>query len=340
MKLNKCPLNPILKPNPQNDWESLCVLNPAVIYDEAKQEFVMFYRAAGNGEEHRIYLGLATSKDGVHFERKSDQPILSPDPDGADGGGIEDPRLIKLGDAYFMTYASRPFPPGQYWLPKHKDYVTYTQLGPVGYNRNDTQTHLAFSKDLLHWKKLGRITDHRDDDRDVIILPKKINGKYYRFSRPMYSCGEGYPNEKPAIWVTSSDDMLEWKEPIKLFYQGKLWWEGAKVGGSTPMIETADGWLFLYHGVSAKDHAYRVGAFLLDKEDPTKILYQTKEPILEPTEDYETKGYYNGCVFPTGNVVKDGILYVYYGAADHFIGLATIELSALLQQLKEEPYEE
>ena len=243
MKLVKCPLNPILKPNPENAWESLCVLNPAVIYDEAKQEFVMFYRAAGNEEEHRIYLGLATSKDGVHFERKSDQPIIAPDPDGPDGGGIEDPRLIQLGDAYFMTYASRPFPPGQYWLPEHKDYVTYTQLGPVGYNRNDTQTHLAFSKDLLHWKKLGRITDHRDDDRDVIILPKKINGKYYRFSRPMYACGEGYPNEKPAIWVTSSDDMLEWKEPIKLFYQGKLWWEGAKVGGSTPMIELDKGCL-------------------------------------------------------------------------------------------------
>ncbi|MBO4540936.1 MAG: glycosidase, partial [Bacilli bacterium] len=74
MKLEKCSLNPILKPNPQNDWESLCVLNPAVIYDEKRGEFVMFYRAAGNGEEHRIYLGLATSQDGIHFERKSDQP--------------------------------------------------------------------------------------------------------------------------------------------------------------------------------------------------------------------------------------------------------------------------
>ena len=67
MKLEKCPLNPILKPNPKNAWESLCVLNPAVIYDEDRQEFAMLYRAAGNDEEHRIYLGLATSKDGIHF---------------------------------------------------------------------------------------------------------------------------------------------------------------------------------------------------------------------------------------------------------------------------------
>ena len=82
MKLEKCPLNPILKPNPKNAWESLCVLNPAVIYDEDRQEFAMLYRAAGNDEEHRIYLGLATSKDGIHFQRMSDAPALAPDLDG------------------------------------------------------------------------------------------------------------------------------------------------------------------------------------------------------------------------------------------------------------------
>ena len=340
MKLEKCPLNPILKPNPKNAWESLCVLNPAVIYDEDRQEFAMLYRAAGNDEEHRIYLGLATSKDGIHFQRMSDAPALAPDIDGPDGGGIEDPRIFRLGDAYFLTYASRPFAPGQYWLKDHKDFVTYTQFGPMGYNRNDTQTHLAFSKDLRHWKKLGRISDAHDDDRDVILLPKKVNGRFYRFSRPMGRCGEGYPNKNPAIWISSSDDMLQFNEPISLFYQGKLWWEDAKVGASTPMIETEDGWLMIYHGVNKKDGAYRVGAFLLDKENPAKILYQFKEPILEPTEDYETKGYYNGCVFPTGNLVKDGLLYVYYGAADHFIGLATCPIDELLKKLKEEPYEE
>ena len=92
----------------------------------------------------------------------------------------------------------------------------------------------------------------------------------------------------------------------------------------------------LYHGVSAKDRAYRVGAFLLDLQNPGKILAKSHKPLMEPTLSYETEGYYNGCVFPTGNVVKDGTLYVYYGAADHFIGLATCSIDELVEGLWKE----
>ena len=98
--------------------------------------------------------------------------------------------------------------------------------------------------------------------------------------------------------------------------QGEQWWEDAKIGGSCPPIKTDAGWLHLYHGVASKDKAYRVGAVLLDLDRPDKIIARTKDFIMEPEFPHETDGYYNGCVFPTGNVVKDGILYVYYGAAD------------------------
>ena len=80
MKLNKCKQNPILKPNSSNQWEELCVLNPAAYYDEKEDKFYMIYRAAGNDKTHIIHLGLATSKDGINFVRESDKPLLTADP--------------------------------------------------------------------------------------------------------------------------------------------------------------------------------------------------------------------------------------------------------------------
>jgi predicted GH43/DUF377 family glycosyl hydrolase len=337
MQFTKCNLNPILKPNPSCSWEELCVLNPAVVYKEDEKLFYMLYRAAGNDETHYIYIGLATSEDGIHFKRQSDKPLLAPDVDGADGGGCEDPRLVKIGDYYYLTYASRVFAPGQYWLgAKAKQYGFKPQCGPSVLLYNNTETHLAVSQDLRHFKKMGRITSAKDDDRDVVIFPESINGRFYRTSRPTYRCGKGYPNKNPAIWMTSSNDLLEWDEPLELFYQGQEDWESFKVGASCPPIKTKDGWVMLYHGVSAQDKAYRVGAFLLDLNNPKKILAKTRKPLMEPSEPYETAGYYNGCVFPTGNVLKDGTLYIYYGAADHFICLATCQMDELLDELKKE----
>ena len=92
----------------------------------------------------------------------------------------------------------------------------------------------------------------------------------------------------------------------------------------------------LYHGVATKDDAYRVGAILLDLNDPTKIIARTKDFFMEPEEEYETNGYYNGCVFPTAVVNKDGLLYIYYGAGDKVICLATVKEDELLKYLKEE----
>lgn len=336
MKFDKHPLNPILKPNPNNDWESLCVLNPAVIYRPEDGLFYMFYRAAGHDDEHYIYIGLATSKDGVNFVRESNHPLISPDKNGADGGGVEDPRIIKMGSYYYLTYASRVFAPGQYWKADKKTYGFQPEFGPVVLNYNNTETHLAISSDLLNWKKLGRITNAKDDDRDVVIFPEKINGKFWRLSRPSNRCGDGYPNRNPAIFITSSTDVLEWDEPIELFYEGQEEWESLKVGISCPPLKTEKGWLVIYHGVSKTDKAYRVGAFLLDLNDPRRILHRTHTPLMEPEYPYELEGYYNGCVFPTGNVIKDDILYVYYGAADHFIALATCRVDDLLNSLVKE----
>lgn len=335
MKFNKCAENPILEKNEKNAWESLCVLNPAVVYDGGK--FKMLYRAAGNDKTHYIHLGLAESDDGVHFKRMSDLPVLSPTPDNYDSGCIEDPRLFKMGDWFYLTYASRAYAPGQYWAADWKPLGDPPEFGPSFLKTNCSLTSLAVSRDLRVWKKLGRITDSRFDDRDVILFPRQVKGKWVKVSRAMERCGKdkGYENENPAIWISFSDDMMEW-DNYALLMDGKEEWENKKIGGSCPPIETEDGWLFLYHGVAKKDGAYRVGAVLLDLDDPTKILARTKDFLMEPEYPYETEGYYNGCVFPTGNVVVGDTLYVYYGAADKDICLATCSMKELLRYLKED----
>ena len=157
-------------------------------------------------------------------------------------------------------------------------------------------------------------------------------------SRAMERCGEGYPNKNPAIWISESDDLLHW-DNYKLLMEGKEWWEDKKIGASTPPIKTKDGWLLLYHGVANKDDSYRVGAVLLDLANPSKITAKTKDFLMEPEEEYETNGYYNGCVFPTAIIRKDEDFYIYYGAGDKVICLATINENELLKFLKEEAHE-
>lgn len=146
---------------------------------------------------------------------------------------------------------------------------------------------------------------------------------------------KGYPNENPAIWISFSDDMMEW-DNYELLMKGEQDWENKKIGGSCPPIKTDKGWFFIYHGVAEKDGAYRVGAVLLDLKDPRVVLARTKEFLMEPEYEYESNGFYNGCVFPTGNAVVDGTLYVYYGAADKNICVATCDFNELLRYLETE----
>ncbi len=342
MKWTKHSENPVLRANEANAWESLCVLNPAVIYDETNEEFVMIYRTAGNDVRHEIKMGLATSKDGIHFERKSKEPIFFGHQDDPDGGCVEDPRLVKLGDLYYMTYAARYYAPGQYWLDevqgvfKPPMYIDETDVRgeelPFLAKENLTSSYLAVTKDFKRYKKLGRISEATVDDRDVVIFPEKINGKYVVISRPRF---KDVPDLKmPSIWISFTDDLMEYQKP-ELLMTGEAWWEYQRIGAGTPPVKTPYGWLMIYHGVS-EDGTYRAGAVLLDLNDPRKILARTTDFILEPSEEFELHGIGNPCVFPTGLVIKDGTIYTYYGCADKYIGVATVDYEEFMQYLVKE----
>lgn len=145
--------------------------------------------------------------------------------------------------------------------------------------------------------------------------------------------GPDYGTDHPAIWISFSDDLLHWPEST-LLAKSELAWENRKIGGNTPPIRTEAGWLFLYHAVGVDNH-YRVGAMLLDLEDPTRVIGRGHDWLLQPEQWYELEGCYPGCVFPCGKVVIGDTLYVYYGGADKYVGVATCSLGELLDYLQQ-----
>jgi len=331
MRFDKHPNNPILSPLKDNDWESLAVCNPGVIHHDGL--FHMLYRAAGHDLEHRIVLGYATSEDGANFVRQSDTPAVSPDEGSFDAGCVEDPRIVTIDGLHVITYAYRPFPPGRYWLKESYDHGwALPESAPNGLLWNTTNTGLMITRDFKRFKKLGRITQHDIDNRDVILFPEKINGKFVMLHRPVEWTGPDYGTDVPTMWLAFSDDLMRWRDDHLLAVPEQPW-EMKKMGGSTPPLKTEHGWLVLYHAVSPEDEQYRVGAMLLDLHNPRIILARTKDFLMEPEFPYETDGYYTGCVFPTGNVILDDTLYVYYGGADRYVCQATCKVSELIETL-------
>ena len=177
------------------------------------------------------------------------------------------------------------------------------------------------------WTKPVLVTPESIDDKDACLLPKKVKGKYLIFHRI-----EG---------LISADlvDNLDFKKKrlpnhIQVLSPRPGMWDSVRVGIAAPPIKTKYGWLLIYHGVS-EHNTYRVGAALLDKSDPTKIIARGAVPLLEPSEKYEKEGFIPNVVFPCGAIVRKDTLYIYYGGADTVTAGATVKLSKLLKDLRD-----
>lgn len=293
MKLQRHPNNPILKPVMGNEWESLNVFNPGVIYYNGL--FHMFYRAQGLDYVSRI--GYAVSEDGAHFKRLA-QPLLEPQ-DEWETRGIEDPRITYLED-------------------EQRFIMAYTAYSPRGIT-----PMFAESTNLIAWRRIGPLVAG-EDNKDHVLFPRRINGRYVSFHR-----------RPPSMWIAYSDDLQHWGDMKPILEPRPDHWDSKRVGAGGVPIETSEGWLVLYHGYNF-DHVYRLGAFLLDRENPEKVIARPKDFLLEPQETWELKGDVRTAVFSAANPVVDNLVYVYYGAADRVIGLATCALDELLMWVRQE----
>lgn len=349
IRFHRHPENPIVVPG-LYDWRLATTFNPGVIYDDGR--FYMYERAAGQLRPFHCYIGLLDSDDGVYFKHVSDKPVFTPEMAGSKYGSVQDPRVVKIDDTYYMTYAYRPYawsshPTGVGVPESHESEFPGVPRAPFdaksavtgnvagGRPDNMTRSGIAISTDRIHWQHHCWPTAANLDDRDVILFPEKIDGRYALLRRPLQFVGPKYGVDYPSIWICFSDDLQTWTEP-QLLAKAEYPWEDNRIGGSAPPIRTDKGWLLLYHGVqtlnpSIKHVVYRLGAMMLDLHDPARVIARYPTFIMEPETYYERFGLYiPNVIFPTAAVVKDGLLHLYYGCCDTSISLATIELDALV----------
>lgn len=333
------PANPIVRPG-QLSWRRAVTFNPAVIREQSR--FYLFERTAGQLRPFHCYIGLQTSDDGVHFTQHGTEPVFTPAMAGSEYGSVQDPRIVKLEDRFYLSFAYRPYA----WAstPTGVGVPESCQVDYPGFSGNDaenqTRSGLAVSDDLVHWQFHGWVTPDTMDDRNVILFPEKIGGKFWTLRRPSAFVGTAanHSNAPQGVMISSSDDLISWTEPEMLF-PAALAWEDNRIGGSTPPIRTDRGWLVFYHGVQTVDAAtrhvcYRMGAVLLDFDNPMKVLSRAEEPLLEPTEYYERVGVYiPDVVFPTAALLIDDSIWLYYGVCDTAIALATAKLSDVMARL-------
>lgn len=298
LKLQRSEKNPILTPS-NLPWEDMLVFNPAATM--FKDKVYLIYRAMGKND---IYsrLGLAISNDGINFERKKD-PLYYGNGHTDESLGLEDPRIVKIDDTYYMTYTAVSGYLGKE-VAKWKGKKPQIALSTT----KDFKTFVDY--DVIIPNVLGK---------NASFFPKKINEEYWF----LYRVGLG------KTYFAKSTTLTNWQNTHPVFEERSNMWDSVKCGIGTPPIETEKGWLLFYHGVD-ETNTYRLGIMFLDLENPLKILYRSPEPIFEPVEDYEKYGYINNVVFTCGAVEKDNRYFVYYGAADKVIGVATVEKQAVL----------
>jgi predicted GH43/DUF377 family glycosyl hydrolase len=282
---------PILSPQ-GNAWESAGTFNPAVV--EYAGKFVMLYRAQDAAGTSR--LGYAESTDGIHFTRRPD-PVLSPEAEYEKDGGVEDPRLQKFDDTFYLTY--------------------------TGYNKKDAQLCLASSNDLIHWDRKGVLLRaykgnwNRGWTKSGAIVPEKIDGKYW-----MYWLGTA-ADKTDQMGLSYSTDLLHWIEatrtPVLPRRTGKF--DSRVVEPGPPPMLTPSGIVLVYNGADDR-LIYRTGVAVFDRKDPRKLLSRTDKPIFVPEREWETLGQVPNVVFVEGMARAGKRWLFYYGGADKYVGVA------------------
>ncbi|MDO4540947.1 MAG: glycosidase, partial [Syntrophomonadaceae bacterium] len=300
--------NPVLAPIPAHDWESRYVLNPGAL--RLGDDVYLFYRAVG--DDGISHIGLAIT-DGYSVRERLPHPILSPVlPE--ESRGCEDPRMALINDRVWMLYTAYD---GQ-----------IAQIAAASIACDDLQ-----NGSYTNWRREG-LAFKNIWDKDAILLPERIDGRYLLIHRI-----------EPSMWATWLDELrfpCDRRHSIVMGPRPGRMWDSLKIGAGSQALKTRYGWLQIYHGVDHR-HVYRLGVVLTALNAPEQVLYRSPNPVLEPVEDYElgvNGAWVPNVVFSCGAVPgkdkeileDDDEILVYYGAADSSIGLATARLSELIPE--------
>lgn len=322
------------------EFENEGVLNPAIIQEGNTVH--MLYRAVRKGNYSTI--GYAKLDGPLKIVERKNEPLIIPSTED-EMHGIEDPRIVKIDNVYYLTYCA------------------YDGLNALG--------SYATSINLIDFEKEGRIVPQvpYEEFERLTECGKRMNEKYKRFH--VINNVDGNPNRKSLLWdknliffprliegeftflhrirpdiqiasVSNLDDLTKefWDDYLLHFSEHVLMspiheHEIGYIGGGCPPIETKAGWLMIYHGVhdTAEGYVYSACAALLDLKQPNKEIARLPYPLFTPEKTWEHIGYVNNVVFPTGTSLFDGRLFIYYGAADKRIAVASVDLEELVTEL-------
>jgi len=293
--------------NPILDWNP--IPNAARVYNSAvvpfEGEFAGVFRADQKNGRATLFSGK--SKDGTNIELSED-PIA-----WVDGSGnpnptsyAYDPRVVNIEGTYYIVWCDDLNGPS-IGLGKTEDFKTFTRL----------------SNPLMPFNRNG------------VLFPRKVNGKYLLLSRPSDSGHTPFGD----IFISESPDLIHWGNHRHVMGKGGSgWWQGTKIGAGPIPIETTEGWLLFYHGVSGtcNGFVYSIGAAILDIVDPSKVLYRTRDYLLTPEKEYETVGFVPNVAFPCANLfdAETGRIAIYYGAADTYTAIAFTQVDELIEYIK------
>jgi len=321
------------------DFESRAVLNPAIYQHHNCVQLI--YRAIDR--RNVSTLGYAKLNGPLTITERWNRPLLKPSYK-YESQGMEDPRLTKIGRIFYLTYVAHDGKNAQIAYASGNNLLKLTKGGLISprvkyalaghyFRQNKLKDDYYFfeayyknygGKDVLIWEK------------DGLLFPEKIKGKFVLTHRIL-----------PDIQIVYFKNFVELKD--KKFWinylrdfdhhvilEGKHGWEERHIGGGAPPVKTKYGWLLIYHGAeeSNKGRVYRAGAALFDLANPSRLVSRLPYPLFEPDEEYELTGQVNNVVFPTGTAVFDDRLYIYYGAADSHIAVASVKLRNLLLELR------
>jgi predicted GH43/DUF377 family glycosyl hydrolase len=330
----------ILSKSESSKYNNFAVLNPSAIIEN--NHIYLYYRSVNKQKVSSISLCLLKNDEIINCRLK---PVILPEYE-YEYKGVEDPRIVKIDSIFYLTYTAYDGINARIAVATSKNGIDFKKEGVISPQIKYKKVIDLFLKNKKlelkdKYLKYGQIyIKNRGEnmflwDKDGILFPKKINGKFVLLHR-IY----------PSIQMIEFDSFEElkqddfWETKIKNIHNDivlnpKYWFENSYIGGGCPPIEIPEGWLFVYHTVESNNEGniYHASIALLNKNNPRIEISRMKNPLFSPDSDWEKNGWVNNVVFPSGAYIVDDKLYIYYGAADQYVALKVFEMKTIRESL-------